>query len=63
MREVLFGSTVDSVVSSEDVAVFVVVVAVLALILVGIMVYLYLMDRKLSKLEREVEDQFSTEKE
>ncbi|HNX86988.1 MAG TPA: CcmD family protein [Bacteroidales bacterium] len=40
-----------------------VVVAVLALILVGIMVYLYLMDRKLSKLEKEVEDQFSTGKE
>lgn len=40
-----------------------VVVAVLALILVGIMVYLYLMDRKLSKLEKEVEDKFSTGKE
>jgi hypothetical protein len=40
-----------------------VVVAVLALILAGIMLYLYLMDRKLSKLEREVEEKFSTEKE
>ena len=32
-----------------------VVVAVLSMILVGIFVYLFVMDRKISKLEKEVE--------
>ena len=36
-----------------------VVVAVLALILVGIFVYLFTIDRKVTKLEKEVEEKIS----
>lgn len=39
-----------------------VVVAVLAIILVGIVVYLFFMDRKIGKLEKEMEDYKSAEK-
>jgi CcmD family protein len=36
-----------------------VVVAVLAVILVGIFVYLFLIDRKVSKLEKEIREKLS----
>jgi len=36
-----------------------VVVAVLALILVGIFIYLFFIDRKISRLEKEVEEKIS----
>ncbi len=39
-----------------------VVVAVLALILVGIFVYLFFIDRKVGKLEKEVEDKIAETK-
>jgi len=39
-----------------------VVVAVLAIILVGIIVYLFFMDRKIGKLEKEMEEHQSAEK-
>jgi len=39
-----------------------VVVAVLAVILVGIFVYLYFLDRKVRKLEEELEDKKSQQK-
>ncbi|MCK9421800.1 MAG: CcmD family protein [Bacteroidales bacterium] len=36
-----------------------VVVAVLSVILVGIFIYLFFMDRKIGKLEKEVEDKIA----
>jgi CcmD family protein len=39
-----------------------VVVAVLAFILVGIFVYLFLMDRKIRKLEKEIEEKSNPKK-
>ena len=39
-----------------------VVVAVLALILVGIFVYLFFIDRKVSRLEKEIDERFITRK-
>ena len=36
-----------------------VVIAVLAIILVGIFVYLFFMDRKVNRLEKEVEEQMN----
>ena len=39
-----------------------VVVAVLALILVGIFVYLFFIDRKVSRLEKEIDERFINRK-
>jgi CcmD family protein len=39
-----------------------VVVAVLAVILVGVFVYLYTIDRKISKLEKEIEEKSTPER-